>query len=169
LQRAAVPLARRRAFSGIHRFPRASRTHGGRGCGPAGRNLALCQSDGIRQAKPRYRVAARHAAQGAAMKLANLYGLAARAVFALFAALTAWYCLLAYLPFTYQQVHQGGLLPWLDTFARIHPWIRAALFAALTPVLWSSVRGFAAVFLAGELAQTVYSFVHPVLPALQND
>ena len=44
----------------------------------------------------------------------------ARLCVALFAILTAAYCLLAYIPFTYHQIHLGGLLPWLSTFAKLH-------------------------------------------------
>ncbi len=46
----------------------------------------------------------------------------ARLCLASFAILTAGYCLLAYIPFTYQQIHLGGLLPWLTTFANLQPY-----------------------------------------------
>lgn len=46
---------------------------------------------------------------------------AARSAFAGFFLFTSIYCLLAYVPFTYQQIHKGGLLPWLGTFAWMHP------------------------------------------------
>jgi len=47
----------------------------------------------------------------------------ARAAFGLFLLLTASYCLLAYLPFTYHQIVVEAPLPWLAMFVRIHPYL----------------------------------------------
>ena len=66
-------------------------------------------------------------------------------------------------------LHQGGLLPWLDTFARVHPWLRAALVAAIAPALWRSQRRWCAPFLGVELGLAAYEWRYPVLSALAND
>lgn len=54
----------------------------------------------------------------------------ARLVVAAFALVTAAYCLLAYIPFTYHQVHLGGLLPCLSKFAVLHPYLYWLAFCA---------------------------------------
>jgi len=41
------------------------------------------------------------------------------------------YCLLAYLPFTYHQIHEGNLLPWLNEFGRLAGFGWLALAASL--------------------------------------
>ena len=56
----------------------------------------------------------------------------ARLCVACFAILTASYCLLAYIPFTYYQIHLGGLLPWLSSFAKLQPYLYwPAFFSAV--------------------------------------
>jgi hypothetical protein len=52
-----------------------------------------------------------------------------RTLFALFFLLTSLYCLLAYVPFTYQQVLKGRLIPALNGFAEIHPVLSVAMLA----------------------------------------
>ena len=107
------------------------------------------------------------------MKQLALVG--ARVVFAGFYLLTALYCLLAYLPFTYHQVHAGGLLPWLDVFVRIHPWLNLAMLALVIPLLdgpWH--RGRAARWLSGgfgiyQIAVAYTMVFHPVLANLENN
>lgn len=47
--------------------------------------------------------------------------LAIRLFQCVFLCIMATYCLLAYLPFTYQQIIQGNLLPWLGVFGRFQP------------------------------------------------
>jgi hypothetical protein len=54
----------------------------------------------------------------------------ARMLVAAFSILTSAYCLLAFIPFTYHQIHLGGLLPWLSAFARFHPYLYWAAFVA---------------------------------------
>jgi hypothetical protein len=52
----------------------------------------------------------------------------ARLCVASYAMLTASYCLLAYIPFTYYQIHLGGLLPWLSSFANLHSYLYWPIF-----------------------------------------
>ena len=97
-----------------------------------------------------------------------------RAGVAGFILLSSLYALLAYLPFTYQQVHKGGLLPWLNAFGRQHArlyWVVLAIaLATLLPEFrrvrtrWLAI-GFAAVHgAAGFLLLRA-----PVMAAMRND
>ena len=63
------------------------------------------------------------------MKKAAL--LTAYIAFLAFNLLTALYCLLAYLPFTYHQIQTGHLVPWLDAFARNHPLMSLAMLGGM--------------------------------------
>jgi len=89
-----------------------------------------------------------------------LFGLGRLAVTG-FILLSSIYALLAYVPFTYQQVHKGGLLPWLTTFGRLHSklyWVALAVACAtLAPdfrrarARWAAVSFAAAHAVAGLL------------------
>ena len=57
------------------------------------------------------------------MTLPRILFFLARAAFGLFMLLTASYCLLAYLPFTYHQIVVEAPLTWLAMFVRIHPYL----------------------------------------------
>ena len=98
---------------------------------------------------------------------------AARLVAATFAVLTALYCLLAYIPFTYHQIHLGGLLAWVSAFAQYHPYLYwPALVAAAVTLPWRSTR---AVRLLSVLFVCVYGLagvglvLHPLLVRLDNN
>src|SRR5512135_477504 len=98
----------------------------------------------------------------------------ARMAFAAFYVISAIYCLLAFIPFTYQQVHIGGLLPWLTTFVKIHPYLNVVVLALLVPTVWADLRDTRAKvptvgLLAVSGAGMVALFVHPVLANLKND
>lgn len=61
----------------------------------------------------------------------------ARILVATYVLLTAAYCLMAYIPFTYHQVVVGALLPWLSAFARFHAYLYwPALAAAAMTMPW---------------------------------
>ena len=97
----------------------------------------------------------------------------ARLCVAVFVVLTSGYCLLAYLPFTYHQVHLGGLLPWLSTFAKLQPYIYwiAFLAAAVTlPSLRNTRSRFGSVlFLIVFAAVGIVLGLHPLLVRLENN
>src|SRR5258708_1606019 len=107
------------------------------------------------------------------MTIARLAFRLARLTVATFVILTAFYCLLAYIPFTYHQIHLGGLLSWVTFFAKYHPYFYAAAFvlALLTlprlddenprklTVLFGLVFGGIGVWL----------FFHPLLTGLENN
>ncbi len=101
--------------------------------------------------------------------------LAAHLVFIGFHLLSAVYCLLAYLPFTYHQIHAGHLLPWLDVFVRNQPLLNLAILPlALVLVLepWRSgglARVLAGGFAIAQLAYAAVLTVHPVLANLENN
>lgn len=101
--------------------------------------------------------------------------LAAHLVFLGFNLLSAVYCLLAYLPFTYHQINAGHLLPWLDVFVRNHPLLNLAILPLallLVAEPWRS-RGMARVLAGGfaimQLGSAAVVTAHPVLSNLENN
>ena len=55
--------------------------------------------------------------------LAAVGFVAARILVAVFCVLSTGYCLVAYIPFTYQQVIEFQVVSWTAPFAHFHPWI----------------------------------------------
>jgi glucan phosphoethanolaminetransferase (alkaline phosphatase superfamily) len=97
-----------------------------------------------------------------------------RALIVSFFLLTSIYCLLAWIPFTYQQVVKGGLLPALTVFVKWHPqiyWTMLALAAAtlLPDVRRRKTRWLAATFLAAHGAGGFWLQGHPLLAGLHNE
>lgn len=86
--------------------------------------------------------------------------------------LTALYGLLAYIPFTYNQVIEFRLIPWLDVFARFHPWFALAALACAACSLLDDLRygpqGLAVGFLVTNALATAGLIVYPVLATLGN-
>lgn len=108
------------------------------------------------------------------MRIPWAFQFAARVLILIFALLSAGYCLLAYIPFTYQQIHVGGLLGWLTVFVLFHPlfyWL-ALLLAGMTllPELLGGKgkNGARAILGAGAVAGVVLT-IRPVLVSLGND
>ena len=99
----------------------------------------------------------------------SAYPIVTRALFAFFFLFDSLYCLLAYVPFTYQQMIKGGLIPQLLVFARFEHWIYWAflliIFVALGCDDSRSLRWFWIFLLTAGIAQCF----HPVLPNLKND
>ena len=98
----------------------------------------------------------------------------ARCLLAVFFLLTSAYCLLAYIPFTYQQLHVGQLLPWLVTFARIHAYlyclaVALTAFTLIADVKEKRTRLAALVFLALLFVAGVGLLIHPALVAVPPD
>jgi len=109
------------------------------------------------------------------MKLARIVQLAGRAFFTGVALLEACYCIVAYLPFTYHQIHQGGLLPLASLFVEYQPWLQLLAAAALAPALaghfargWLA-RTLAAGLLVFQVTSGVALLRWPVLSGLQNN
>ena len=87
-------------------------------------------------------------------------------------ALTAGYCVLAYIPFTYHQVVVGGLLPWLSTFARFHTYFYWSAFALASWTLpWRNrqTRLASVLFVVVYGAIGVILLVKPWLGSLENN
>lgn len=99
--------------------------------------------------------------------------LSARLLFALFFLLTSSYCLLAYIPFTYQWVIKCTLVRWLPVFVAWHPalyWAAIALAAStLLPDLRApQTRWLSAGFVVFHAIGGVILLFHP-LSNLSND
>jgi len=101
--------------------------------------------------------------------------LAARAAFTGYSVATAVYCLLAYLPFTYHQVHGGGNFPGLNAAVRMHPWFNLGAVVLVLILLAGPWRrgGWPRRMAAGlgiwQIACAIALIVHPVLSGLKND
>ena len=87
----------------------------------------------------------------------------AKIVFAIFFLLSSLYCILAYVPFTAQQVVKGDLIPILNVFARHQQylyWIVLLLAAVAVGVQRSRVHIY---FWILHLAAGVFLLLRPVL------
>src|SRR5258707_4221141 len=104
--------------------------------------------------------------------------IAGRISYAVFFFKKKLYCLLAFIPFTYQQVVKARLIPALSQFAQLHPALNGAMLAlvllllcfdrpasARLPRADRRLRLFLMILLA---AQTVCLLFKPVLAALEN-
>jgi len=98
----------------------------------------------------------------------------ARLLFLAYVLFTASYCLLAYVPFTYQQIHLGELLPWLTRLVRLHaflywPALAAALLTILPDLEGGPSRHLARLFAGIGVLAGVALLIHPLLTRLAND
>ena len=80
--------------------------------------------------------------------------LLARCSFLVFFVFTSLYCLLAYVPFTYQQFLKPGVLNSLVVFARFHPWF-----------YWLTITGLAATSAEGLRSRSVTGILLAALGA----
>lgn len=99
--------------------------------------------------------------------------LVARAVFTAYCLLTSVYCLLAYLPFTYQQVIEFKVVGWTGPFARLHPWL---FWIALGCAAWTLAKDYRAgarapvvAFAAAGVAAGCVLAVSPLLAGIRNE
>jgi hypothetical protein len=108
------------------------------------------------------------------VKLTRVLARLGRLVVAGFILLSSLYALLAYIPFTYQQVHKGGLLPILNTFGRIHAqlyWVALAIACAilLPEFRRPKTRWLTISFAVVHVAAGVMLMLFPVMARLRND
>ena len=108
------------------------------------------------------------------MRLSPWQFLAARLLFLAYVLFTAAYCLLAYIPFTYQQVHVGELLSWLTRLVHLHsvlfwPALAAALLTILPDLKTGPARHLARGFAVAGVLSGVVLLKHPLLLNLTND
>lgn len=98
----------------------------------------------------------------------------ARLFFGIFILMTSFYCLLAYIPFTYQWVVNCTLITWLPAFVKAHPylyWVAlAGVIATIVPDMGSSqTRRLAIGFITFHTFAGAGLSVRPLLSALSND
>lgn len=94
-------------------------------------------------------------------------------IFALFTIFTSFYCLLAYPPFTYQQVIKLELITWLPIFAKFHPYIYLLVNLLITPIMllsWKTVRMKKLVigFIIVNISFNILLIFYPLLASLTN-
>ncbi len=96
-----------------------------------------------------------------------------RLVFAGFCFITSLYCLVAFIPFTYQQVIEFQVVSWTSAFAQFHPWLYWVAFACAAWTLCDDyrpgTRALVAVVLAAGAASGIALAVSPLLTGLHND
>jgi hypothetical protein len=100
--------------------------------------------------------------------------LAARLCFGGFVLLTSFYCLLAYIPFTYHWFIQNPLVYWFPVFVRFHAYIFLIALAAVAPTLLADLRNeetkrLTVAFVLLNFAAAAVFIVHPFLSHLPND
>lgn len=108
------------------------------------------------------------------MSRGNLLLLAARFAFSAFALVTSFYCLLAYIPFTYRQLIEVHLIGWFTTFERLHPYLYAALLLPVVVTLREERRHPRTAVLSGAfiLSQGLVALLlmaYSPLARLRND
>jgi len=108
------------------------------------------------------------------MRLSAWQLILARLLFLAYVLFSAAYCLLAYIPFTYQQVHIGELLPWLARLVRLHSMLFWPVLAAALLTIWSdlkrgSLRPLSRAFAVAGVLVGITLLIHPLLPNLTND
>lgn len=99
--------------------------------------------------------------------------LACRALFTLFCLLTSAYCLVAFLPFTYQNVIEFKLVGWTGEFALLHPWLS---WVALVAAAWTmaddyrpGTRALVVGFMIAGVASGSVLVMSPLLGGIRNE
>lgn len=99
--------------------------------------------------------------------------LACRGLFTLVCLLTSVYCLLAFLPFTYQNVIEFKVVGWTGDFALLHPWL---WWIALIGAAWTiaddyraGTRALVVGFLIAGAASGVALVASPLLAGIRNE
>jgi hypothetical protein len=94
--------------------------------------------------------------------------LAAKSVYAIFFLLTSIYGLLAYVPFTFQQVIKGALFPPLNEFGRIQPYLFWIVLLIIAPAVGVVRTRASTIFLCTHILLGIYLIRWPVLVNLEN-
>ena len=111
---------------------------------------------------------------GVASAVTRAFFVAARLFFCAFVLVTSVYCLLAYIPFTYQWVISFNLVAWLPAFAKFHPYLYWLALGTASATLIADykqpqTRRLVAGFVIFHAAAGGGLMLHPVLTGLQND
>jgi len=105
----------------------------------------------------------------------RVFGFTARLLFAFFLLFTSFYCVLAYVPETYIAFIQAPFLTWVPVLIRIHPYVYAALAAAVSVSLWAEhredrvSRRMVLEFIGAALLVSIYLFLVRPFSTLRND
>lgn len=96
-----------------------------------------------------------------------------RLIFAAFCFITSLYCVIAFVPFTYQQIIEFQVVSWTSVFARFHPWLYWVAFACAAWTLCDDyrpgTRALVVAVLAAGAAAGVALAVFPLLTGLGNE
>jgi hypothetical protein len=95
--------------------------------------------------------------------------LVSRALFAGFFLLTSLYCLLVHVPFTAQQLIKSEVLPILNQFARVHPYLYWLALPLAAPAAGAGRTRASAAFWGCHIAAGVLLLIHPVLVRLDSN
>lgn len=103
----------------------------------------------------------------------KIFSLVIRLSFAVFIILTSFYCLLAYPPFTYQQVIKLVLVTWLPVFVKFQPYIYLALSILLIPCLLPTIKTpstkrLSQAFIIVNTSFSIVLVFKPLLSTLEN-
>src|SRR5215470_285682 len=85
-----------------------------------------------------------------------------------FLLLTSIYCLIAYVPFTYEQVIKFRLISWVTAFAEVHAYAYATAAIALTWTLREALsrpqaRWLAGAFVVATIGLAAFFLFHPAI------
>jgi len=108
------------------------------------------------------------------MKLPRPAVLFAKLCFVLFILMTSMYCLLAYIPFTYQTIIVADVVPSVTAFAKFYPYFYLVALAMIAMTMLESLhrrkaRLLTIAFLAFHAILGILLLVQPLLTRLQND
>lgn len=104
------------------------------------------------------------------MTLRTLFCLVTRLLYAALALTSALWCLLAWIPFTWQQVIKGHLLPPLSAFAASAHWINLGVVTALAAqLLLTNSRLSVRIFLSVQTLLALFCLASPVVANVQNN
>lgn len=96
-----------------------------------------------------------------------------RLVFGAFFLCTSFYCLVAYVPFTYQQVIEFNIVGWVGVFAAWHPYLYWVAFVCGLISLMEDFDGrsrwLAVAFATGGAGFGAWLLLNPLLATLHND
>lgn len=114
----------------------------------------------------------KEAAPTGPVRAGQVFLVLARLIFGAFVVMTSFYCLLAFIPFTYQWMIRSPLVGWVTLFAKFHPylyWISLAILS--TTLIWEirSRQIIAVVFLLFHCGLGVLLSLSPLLVRLSND
>ena len=95
--------------------------------------------------------------------------LAAKTLYLFFFLVSSLYGLLAFVPFTFQQVIKGGLFPPLNEFARLQPFLYWFVLLIITLAVGVARTRASTIFVSLHILFGIYLFRWPVLSRLENN